>query len=138
MKSHLTFIGLFILFLVSGVYFYLLYSRFHLDGAKIAVLQQQLAELSLVRAQNRALQHKSRQFEELEDLRRDNDELFRIRNEVRQLQAAAEKRRLGSASTLSGLPAEHLRLRDEHQMLELAPETVSARLPVESKGLTYV
>ncbi|MDB6016382.1 MAG: hypothetical protein JWR19_871 [Pedosphaera sp.] len=138
MKSRLTSIGLFILLSISGICFFLLYSHFRLNGAKIAALQQQLAELSSVRAQNKALQQILRQFEKLEALRKDNDELLRIRNEIRQLQAAAEKRKFNLARTLSELQAENLRLRDENQQLEQAPEAISARQLVDVNELTQI
>ncbi|MDB6066565.1 MAG: hypothetical protein JWR26_2773 [Pedosphaera sp.] len=138
MKSRLTFIGLFILLLISGICFFRLYSHFRLNGTKIAALQQQSAELGSVRAQNKALQRISRQFEELEDLRKDNEERFRIRNEIRQLQAAAEKRKLDLARILSGLQAENLRIRDEIGHLEQAPEAISARQLVDVNELTQI
>jgi hypothetical protein len=138
MKLRLTSIGLSVLLLIFSICLFFLYSHFRLNGTKIAVLQQQLAELSPIRAENKALQQKFRQFEELENLRKDNDELFRIRNEIRRLQAAAEKRKFDLARTLSELQAENLKLRDENQQLEQSPEAVAARQLVDVNELTQI
>src|SRR6266550_2466426 len=142
MKPRLTFIGLLGLFLGAGIYCSLLYSHSRLQCAKIAVLRQQLADVAQVRAQNQALRKILLQLDELDELRKDHAELFRLRNEIGRLQAAGEKRKLAAVRTaeeqLSQLKTENIRLRDENQQLEQAPQTVSARQQVDVDELNQI
>ncbi|HWF18847.1 MAG TPA: hypothetical protein VG754_06240, partial [Verrucomicrobiae bacterium] len=94
--------------------------------------------MSRVRTQNKALQQKLRQFEELGRLRKDHDELFRMRNQIRELQASAEEKKSDLARTLSDLQAENLKLRDKYGQLEQTPEAISARLFVDANELTQI
>src|SRR5258708_3668408 len=139
MKPRLTFISL---LLAAGIYYSLLYSHSRLERAKIAVLRQQLADLAQVRAQNQNLRKILLQLDELDDLRNDHTELFRLRNEFGRLQAAEEKRKLAAARSakeqFSQLETENLQLRNENQQLEQAPQTLSARQQVDVDELNQI
>ena len=69
-------------------------------------------------------------------------ELFRLRNDIRQLQAAGEKRKLAAARSLeqqvSQLQTENVQLRYQNQQLEQTPKTVSARQTVDVGELTQI
>ncbi|SRR6266581_378615 len=142
MKPRLTFISLLGLLLAAGIYCSLLYSHSRLERAKIAALRQQLADSAQVRAQNQALRKIFLQLDELEDLRKDHAEIFRLRNEIGQLQAAWEKRKLaaarGAEEQVSQLKTENNQLRDENQQLEQAPRTLSARQEVDVDELNLI
>jgi hypothetical protein len=100
MKPRSKLSGLLVLLLAFGFGFGLLHHHSSLNRAKIAVLEQKLAALAPVRAENQELQKVLTQLQELEDLRQNNSELFRLRKTVRELQAAAERRKLAAARTL--------------------------------------
>jgi hypothetical protein len=142
MKTRLRFIGLLGLVLADGIYCSLLFSHSRLERARIAVLRQQLADLAPVRAQNQALRTILFQLDELDQLRKDHAELFRLRNEIGRMQLADEKRKLAAARSaedqLSQLKTENTQLRDENQQLAQAPQTVTARQEVDVDELNQI
>ena len=138
MKSRLRFIGLLFLLLAFSIFFSFLYFNFRVQNGKIAILRQQLAELSQIRTQNQALQKVLWQSEELEELHKDNAELFRIRNEIRRLRDAAEKKLDSEQNLEEQLQTENANLRFEKQQLEQAPEIVSASQTVDANELMQI
>src|SRR6266436_2358918 len=142
MKPRLGFISLIAVLLASGIYCCSLYSHSRLNRAQIEMLQEQLAEFGQVRAQNQALRILLAQLDELEALRKDNAELLRIRHEILELQATADKRKLAAARSREGqvlqLQTDNLQLRLENEQLEQAPQIVSARQQVDVDELAQI
>jgi prepilin-type processing-associated H-X9-DG protein len=132
-------LGVASLLAASSLYSLRLYSNLHSTNAAIASLRRQLSDAAAVKAENETLQQILRQSEDLDDLRKDNAEVFRARREIARLQTALEKRKRDSARSLeeqvSQLQAENLQLRDENQQLERSPKTVSAREAVDLNEL---
>jgi hypothetical protein len=142
MKPRLRFISLLGLLLAAGIYCFSLSSHCRLQREKIALLQRQMADSTQVRAQNQALRKTLLQLDVLDDLRKDHAELFRLRNEIGQLQAATELRKLAAARSaeeqLAQLKTENIRLRDGNQQLVQAPQTLSARQQVDVDELNQI
>jgi hypothetical protein len=142
MKPRLKFAGLLVVLLASGICFGLLYSHWRRNCAKIAGLEQKLAALNSVRAENQALQPILAELQELQDLRNSSAALFRLRKEVGALQGLVEKRRLAATRSMEAqvaqLQTENLQLRSENQELEKAPVTVAARQAVDVGELTQI
>ena len=113
--------------LVAG---YCLYSANQSRDARIAQLTEENSALPALRAENESLKKQSVQADELDRLRKDNADLLRLRNEVRQLrdrgaeltnQLAAAQSRLGQAQVQQ---QEANRLAQENQNLRVQTQQI--------------
>jgi prepilin-type processing-associated H-X9-DG protein len=141
-KLRWKFIGLIGLFLVSGLYSVCLYSRLTSTNRTIALLQMQLSGAGDAKVDSESLQRRLRQFEQLEDLRKDNAERKRLRFEVDRLRAAVEKQKHDSLRNfglkVSQLQTENLQLHQNDEQLEQSPETIAARQAVDMNELLQI